>query len=140
MADLPNSVPLSHPLENGTAGQRPLSSGTSCGTEDRAHAQRLRVINKILRDRARDNSGTEGVNPCPTPRDSMGQDGGQDGGQDVGQSAEQEALQERAGILMANGIPQDKADGLALALHVLQAHPQAEAALCWLMDHRNGER
>lgn len=132
MADLPNSVPLSHPLENGTMGQRLLSSGTSGGTEDRAHAQRLRVINKILRDRARDNSGTEGVNPCPTPRDSMGQD--------VGQSAEQEALQERAGILMANGIPQDKADGLALALHVLQDYPQAEAALSWLMDHSNGER
>ena len=52
---------------------------------------------------------------------------------------DEEALQERAGILMDNGIPQEQADGLALALHLLQLHPQAEAALCWLIDNRNQE-
>lgn len=53
------------------------------------------------------------------------------------QNQNREALLERAGILMDNGIPQDKADGLALAFQLLQSHPQAEAALCWLIDrHR----
>ncbi len=49
----------------------------------------------------------------------------------------QDDLTERAGMLMDNGIPQEQADGLALALHLLQSHPQAEAALCWLIDNRN---
>lgn len=48
-----------------------------------------------------------------------------------------EDLQTRAGILMDNGIPQEQADGLALALHLLTPHPTAEAALCWLIDHRH---
>ena len=122
------SVSPSHPLENGTAGHLPSNGGTVGGTLSGTEALKLNILNRMLRDRARDNTRTAPLKERPTPSQDVGQPEGQ-----------AESLQERAGMLLANGLPQEHVDGLALALSLVESFPQAEAALCWLIDNRNRE-
>jgi len=118
-------VPPPTKRDNGTNS---LLDGTNGGTPSGTNSLKLNIINRMLRDRARDTSGTASNNHCPTPSQPSGQQAGQ-----------AESLQERAGVLLANGLPRDHVDGLALALSLVESFPQAEAALCWLIDSRNRE-